>query len=145
VRASNDTNARPSVASTFVVASEKWVIVPSRSQAVLVAKSWSNVVAMGDPVVPRSSTAIVGTRFTVDSTSTVPRGSLGPRAATPGDDAMTSAEAVHDGADDCDIFDPRYVRDRYPIWEELDGCSVAHTAPSGGSDLPRTCSGPSCR
>jgi hypothetical protein len=47
---------------------------------------------------------------------------------------MTSAEA----ANDIDIFDPRYVRDRYPIWDELDGCSVAHTAPSGRSDLPRT-------
>ena len=34
---------------------------------------------------------------------------------------MTSTEPVHDWAEDFDIFDPRYVRDPYPIWDELRG------------------------
>ncbi len=52
---------------------------------------------------------------------------------------MTSAEAVHDWAEDFDIFDPRYVREPYPIWDDLrGGCPVAHTDRWGGSDLPTT-------
>ncbi len=52
---------------------------------------------------------------------------------------MTSAEAVHDWADDFDIFDPRYVREPYPIWDDLrGGCPVAHTDRWGGSHLPTT-------
>ncbi len=52
---------------------------------------------------------------------------------------MTNTDAVQDWADDYDIFDPRYVRDPYPIWDELRaGCPVAHTDRWGGSRLPTT-------
>jgi len=52
---------------------------------------------------------------------------------------MTSTAAVHDWAADFDIFDPHYVRDPYPIWDELrDGCPVAHTGRWGASHLPTT-------
>jgi len=44
---------------------------------------------------------------------------------------------VRDWATDFDIFDPDYVRDPAPVWEELRGrCPVAHTTRWGGSWLP---------
>ncbi len=53
---------------------------------------------------------------------------------------MTDAPAacpVHDWAEDYDIFDPGYVRDPAPVWEELRGrCPIAHTERWGGSWLP---------
>ena len=53
---------------------------------------------------------------------------------------MTDSPArcpVHDWASDYDIFDPDYVRDPAPVWEELRGrCPIAHTERWGGSWLP---------
>lgn len=51
---------------------------------------------------------------------------------------MTGTGAVQDWAEDFDIFDARYVRDPYPIWDELRaaGCPVAHSERWGGSYLP---------
>jgi cytochrome P450 len=51
---------------------------------------------------------------------------------------MTSTEPIRDWAEDFDIFDPTYVRDPYPIWDDLrgGGCPVAHTERWGGSHLP---------
>ncbi|MEM9514551.1 MAG: cytochrome P450 [Actinomycetota bacterium] len=44
---------------------------------------------------------------------------------------------VTDWATDYDIFDPAYVENPYPIWEELRSvCPVAHTDRWGGSILP---------
>lgn len=44
---------------------------------------------------------------------------------------------VHDWASDYDIFDPQYVNDPYPIWDELRRtCPIAHTDRWGGSWLP---------
>ena len=34
---------------------------------------------------------------------------------------MISIEPTHDWAEDFDIFDPRYVRDPYPVWNDLRG------------------------
>ncbi len=46
-------------------------------------------------------------------------------------------EAVHDWATDYDIFDPGYVVDPYPVWDELrERCPVAHSDRWGGSWLP---------
>jgi hypothetical protein len=46
-------------------------------------------------------------------------------------------KAVKDWATDYDIFDPRYVRDPYPIWDELrEKCPVAHTERWGESWMP---------
>lgn len=44
-----------------------------------------------------------------------------------------------DWARDYDVFDPEYVADPYPIWEELRAtCPVAHTERHGGSWLTTT-------
>ncbi len=44
---------------------------------------------------------------------------------------------VHDWATDYDIFDPDYVRDPAPVWQELRGrCPIARTERWGGSWLP---------
>ena len=46
-------------------------------------------------------------------------------------------EPVVDWATDYDIFDPDYVRDPAPVWDELRGeCPVAHTERWGGSWMP---------
>ena len=44
---------------------------------------------------------------------------------------------VHDWATDYDIFDPDYVRDPVPVWDDLrERCPIAHTERWGGSWLP---------
>ncbi len=44
---------------------------------------------------------------------------------------------VHDWASDYDIFDPGYVRDPAPVWDELrNRCPIARTERWGGSWLP---------
>lgn len=49
---------------------------------------------------------------------------------------MTDVEANRWGTD-YDVFDPRYVADPFPIWDELrESCPVAHTERLGGSWLP---------
>jgi cytochrome P450 len=46
-------------------------------------------------------------------------------------------EPVKDWATDYDIFDPEYVRDPYPIWDDLrEKCPVAHSERWGGSWMP---------
>lgn len=46
---------------------------------------------------------------------------------------------VTDWAIDYDIFDPAYVNDPFPIWDELrERCPIAHTERWGGSWLPTT-------
>ncbi len=51
-------------------------------------------------------------------------------------------EAVKDWATDYDVLDPAYVRDPFPIWDELrDRCPIAHTDRWGGSWLPTTYAG----
>ncbi|HUF54845.1 MAG TPA: hypothetical protein VMR52_13935 [Dehalococcoidia bacterium] len=43
----------------------------------------------------------------------------------------------HDWAIDYDIFDPDYVRDPYPIWDDLrQQCPIAHTERWSRSWLP---------
>ena len=50
---------------------------------------------------------------------------------------MTTFEPVHDWATDYDIFDPGFVRDPYPVGDELRGaCPIAHSERWGGSWLP---------
>ncbi len=49
------------------------------------------------------------------------------------------AETVTDWAKDYDVFDPAYITDPFPIWDELrDRCPIAHTERWGGSWLPTT-------
>ena len=44
---------------------------------------------------------------------------------------------VHDWASDYDIFDPDYVRDPAPVWEDLrNRCPIARTQRWGGSWMP---------
>jgi cytochrome P450 len=46
-------------------------------------------------------------------------------------------ETVVDWATDYDIFDPAYVADPYPVWDQLrQRCPIAHTDRFGGSWLP---------
>ena len=50
---------------------------------------------------------------------------------------MTETAPVEHWDTDYDIFDPGYVRDPAPVWEELRGrCPIAHTERWGGSFLP---------
>ncbi|MFI5040919.1 MAG: cytochrome P450 [Acidimicrobiales bacterium] len=50
---------------------------------------------------------------------------------------VTTTPPVRDWATDYDIFDPAYVSDPFPIWDELRrACTVAHTDRWGGSWLP---------
>ena len=50
---------------------------------------------------------------------------------------MAERAEVSDWAADYDIFDPEYVRDPYPIWEDLrQQCPVAHTDRWSGSWMP---------
>ena len=48
-------------------------------------------------------------------------------------------EAVVDWAGDYDVFDPGYVNDPFPVWDDLrQHCPVAHSERWGGSWLPTT-------
>ena len=48
-------------------------------------------------------------------------------------------EAVKDWTTDYDILDPAYVKDPFPIWDELrERCPIAHSDRWGGSWLPTT-------
>ena len=50
---------------------------------------------------------------------------------------MTETAPVDDWDTDYDIFDPGYVRDPAPVWDELrQRCPIAHTERWGGSFLP---------
>jgi len=50
---------------------------------------------------------------------------------------MTDTAPVDDWDTDYDIFDPGYVRDPAPVWDELrQRCPIAHTERWGGSFLP---------
>lgn len=50
---------------------------------------------------------------------------------------MTDSAPVDDWDTDYDIFDPGYVRDPAPVWDELrERCPIAHTERWGGSFLP---------
>ncbi len=52
---------------------------------------------------------------------------------------MTTREPVEDWAEDFDIFDPEFVKDPYPTWQDLRGqCPVAHSDRWGGSYMPST-------
>ena len=53
--------------------------------------------------------------------------------------AKTHTEPVDDWATDYDIFDAGYVKDPFPVWDELrEKCPVAHTERWGGSWMPTT-------
>ena len=53
--------------------------------------------------------------------------------------AKTHTEPVEDWATDYDIFDAGYVKDPFPVWDELrEKCPVAHTERWGGSWMPTT-------
>ena len=50
---------------------------------------------------------------------------------------VKAPERVTDWATDYDIFDPEYVRNPYPVWNELrDKCPIAHSERWGGSWMP---------
>ncbi len=52
------------------------------------------------------------------------------------------SDAVTDWATDYDVLDPAYVRDPFPIWDELrERCPIARTDRWGGSWLPTTYAG----
>ena len=47
------------------------------------------------------------------------------------------AEQVKDWTTDYDIFDPAYIKNPFPVWDEIRGkCPVAHTERWGGSFMP---------
>ena len=49
----------------------------------------------------------------------------------------TTHQPVHDWSSDYDLFDPSYVEDPFPVWDELRAtCPIAHTDRWGGSWLP---------
>ena len=49
------------------------------------------------------------------------------------------SEHVRDWATDYDLFDPDYIRDPFPVWDDLRGrCPIAHTERFGGSWMPTT-------
>ncbi len=53
--------------------------------------------------------------------------------------AKTHTEPVKDWATDYDIFDAGYVKDPFPVWDDLrEKCPVAHTERWGGSWMPTT-------
>src|SRR5262245_18481496 len=48
-----------------------------------------------------------------------------------------ATEAVKDWTTDYDIFAREYIKDPFPIWDEIRGkCPVAHTERWGGSFMP---------
>ena len=48
-----------------------------------------------------------------------------------------TTEPVNDWTTDYDIFDPDYIRNPLPVWDELrQGCPVAHSGRWGGSWMP---------
>ena len=48
-----------------------------------------------------------------------------------------ATEPVQDWKTDYDIFDPKYIKNPFPVWDELRGqCPVAHTERWGGSWMP---------
>ena len=50
---------------------------------------------------------------------------------------MSKTPPVEDWATDYDIFDPDYIKDPVPVWNELRGkCPIAHSDRWGGSWLP---------
>jgi cytochrome P450 len=50
---------------------------------------------------------------------------------------VTERMPVEDWTSDYDIFDPGYIKDPFPVWDELRGqCPVAHTERWGGSWMP---------
>jgi cytochrome P450 len=56
---------------------------------------------------------------------------------------MSTTEPVQDWAEDFEIFDPSFVRDPYPIWQELrdSGCPFARTERRGPTYMPTTFEG----
>ena len=50
---------------------------------------------------------------------------------------VTERKPIEDWATDYDIFSPEYVKNPFPVWDELRGeCPVAHTERWGGSWMP---------
>jgi hypothetical protein len=48
-----------------------------------------------------------------------------------------TAEPVNDWATDYDIFDPGYIKNPFPVWDELrEKCPIAHSERWGGSWMP---------
>ena len=53
--------------------------------------------------------------------------------------AKPPSEPVKDWSTDYDIFDTGYIKDPFPVWDELrEKCPVAHTERWGGSWMPTT-------
>ena len=51
--------------------------------------------------------------------------------------AKRHTEPVEDWATDYDIFDPEYIKDPFPVWDDLRGrCPIAHTERWGSSWMP---------
>ena len=48
-----------------------------------------------------------------------------------------TTEPIKDWATDYDIFDPKYIKDPFPVWDNLRGrCPIAHTERWGSSWMP---------